>query len=141
MAKAECLSFEEITPGMKRGFEVTVTHEMLTAFSALTGDNNPLHMDCEYAKNAIFGKPVAHGMLVSSFLSRLVGMHLPGERSLFLSQTLNFRNPVHENDRVTVTGEVIRKSDRLKLITLKTTIARPGGEIVIDGEAKVIYRE
>jgi len=80
-------------------------------------------------------------MLLASFFSRLVGMHLPGKNSLYFSQTLNFRNPCFIGDQVIVGGEIIEKKSNMKLITMKTTIYNQTGKCLIDGLAKVIVRE
>ena len=49
------------------------------SFSELTGDNNRIHLDEEYAKESFFGKRVVHGMLVASLFSRIFGKVFPGE--------------------------------------------------------------
>lgn len=75
-------------------------------------------------------------MLTGCFFSTLVGMHCPGENSLYLSQTLNFRAPIFAGDKVLVRGTVISKNDSIRLITLKTEILRQGA-VAVDGEARV----
>ena len=42
-------------------------------FAKLTGDNNRIHTDLEYAKNSIFGNTVVHGMFVASLFSKVFG--------------------------------------------------------------------
>lgn len=139
MNKAEYLKFDEIETGMIRKFDVKMTLNLIDDFAKLSGDFNPLHVNQAFAEKTRFKKRVAHGFLVSSFLSRLVGMHLPGEKALYLSQTLKFKNPVFENDILTIKGKVINKSETLKLITIQTTIVKSTGETVVEGEAKVLY--
>ena len=70
---------------MKKEFNVKITETMLKKFSDFTGDNNPLHTDENYANTTKFGKRVCHGMLLSSFFSRPVGMELPGKHALYFS--------------------------------------------------------
>ena len=43
----------------------------------ITGDDNKLHVDAEYASETSFKKPVAHGMLSASFISTIIGTKLP----------------------------------------------------------------
>jgi acyl dehydratase len=40
------------------------------AFAKVTGDNNPLHLNADYAANTIFKKPIMHGFLGGSIFSR-----------------------------------------------------------------------
>ena len=98
---------EDIEIGQKMKFSVKVTESMLNEFAAITGDYNPLHMDETYAKTTSFEKRVCHGMLLASFFSRLVGMHMPGKNALYFSQSLNFQSPCFVNDELTVEGEVL----------------------------------
>jgi len=88
-----------------------------------------------------FGKRVSHGMLLSSFLSKLIGMHLPGENALYFSQSLDFQLPCFVDDVITVVGEVIDKSPATKMITVKTMIYNQSNDCLVSGVAKVMVRE
>ncbi|TSC68817.1 MAG: acyl dehydratase MaoC [Parcubacteria group bacterium Gr01-1014_56] len=119
-------------------FEVVVTEELVDAFAKLSDDFNPLHMDEVYAKKTAFKGRVVHGMLGGAFFSRLIGMHLPGARSLYLSQSLSFRKPMRIGMEVIVSGTVLHKADSLQTITLLMQVSDKGsGEVLTDGEAIV----
>ena len=134
------LDFAEIKIGMEKKFAVTITELMLENFAKLSGDYNPLHMDKNYAKNTLFKKRVCHGMLLSSFFSRLVGMYLPGQNALYLSQSLKFPTPCFINEKITVLGKVVSKSEATQIITLQNTIINESGKCLVDGNAKVLVR-
>ncbi len=127
--KAAKLKYHDIREGDFFAFDRKIGRKDILEFSKLTGDFNSLHIKDN----------VAHGMLSGSLFSVLVGMHCPGERSLYLNQTLNFRHPIYAGDRVTVRGTVINKSDSTEVITLKTEILKKG-KVMVDGEAKVKVR-
>jgi 3-hydroxybutyryl-CoA dehydratase len=135
------LTFENISIGYSDEFSVTVDSKMLESFANISGDFNPLHMDPVYAEQTPFKKQVCHGMLLASFFSKLLGMHIPGKNALYFSQSLNFRAPCFVNDTVTVKGVVIEKRETTKMITIKTEIINQDSVCVIDGIAKVIVRE
>ena len=135
------LTFENISIGYFDEFSVNVDSKMLESFANISGDFNPLHMDPIYAEQTQFKKQVCHGMLLASFFSKLVGMHIPGKSALYFSQSLNFRAPCFVNDVVTVKGTVIEKRETTKMITIKTEIINQDSVCVIDGIAKVIVRE
>ena len=97
-------------------------------------------MDEKYASETYLKRRVCHGMLLASYLSRLVGMYLPGKNALYFSQTLNFQAPCFLDDEITVEGEVIDKSISTRIITIKTSIYNQHKEYVVDGIAKVIIR-
>ena len=134
-------SFAELSIGQKATFTKKIDEKLVDDFAKLSGDLNPLHMNEEYAKNTKFGKRVCHGMLLSSFLSQLVGMYLPGKNSLYFSQSLNFRNPCFVNDEIVIKGEIIEKKSSTKFITIKTTIHNQNNICLVDGIGKVILRE
>ena len=68
-----------------RTLKVTVTEEMIDRFADLSGDLNPLHMHAEAAQRHGFPNRVAHGVLTLSFLSRLIGMEMPGDGAFWQS--------------------------------------------------------
>ena len=134
-------SFVEIEIGMQKRFQVVISEGMLDDFAKLSGDDNPLHMNEEYASSTSFKKRVCSGMFLSSFFSRLVGMYLPGKHALHISQSLNFVNPCFIGETITVEGKVIDKSPATKIIKLETTITNESGKRIIDGKAQVIVRD
>jgi len=135
------INFKEITIGYSKKFTVKITSKMLEDFATLSGDYNPLHMDSEYAEKTQFKKQVCHGMLLTSFFSRLIGMYIPGKNALYFSQTVNFRSPCFVEDIVTVIGEVTEKRDTTKMITIKTEIYNQNNICLVNGIGKVLVRD
>ena len=135
------INFKEITIGYSKKFTVKITSKMLEDFATLSGDYNPLHMDNKYAEKTQFKKQVCHGMLLTSFFSRLIGMYIPGKNALYFSQTVNFRSPCFVEDIVTVTGEVTEKRDTTKMITIKTEIYNQNNICLVNGIGKVLVRD
>jgi len=138
--KAAKLKYEEIKIGDIYKFKRKISNNDLLKFADLTGDYNPLHIDKNYGRNTKFAKNIVYGMLAGSLFSTLVGMYCPGEKCLYLSQTLFFKKPIFPGDGLTVKGTVLEKSDSLKLIRIKTEILK-ANDIVINGEAKVSFLE
>lgn len=114
-----------------------VTSEDVAAFAQLSGDNNALHLNEQFAARTDFRRCVAHGFLQASLLSTLVGTRLPGHGALYLSQSLDFTRPVFVGDTVTATGRVERVDRAARVLTLKTTITNQDGVVVLDGTAEV----
>lgn len=129
------LSYNDINVGDVHEFERTITQKDVLKFVELTGDHNPLHVDPAFGAQSQFGKNIVHGMLAGSLFSTLVGMYCPGERALYMSQTLQFRKPIFYGDHVVVRGTVVGKNDSIQVITLMTEILN-GAEVLISGEAK-----
>lgn len=128
--------YKDIEEGKVFQFKKTLDSQDVLKFSEITGDENPLHTDEDYAKTTPFKGRICQGMLVAGLFSTLFGMVCPGKNNLYLSQTLNFRKPVKINSEVTVRGTVREKIDSLKIIFVDTEILLDN-EVVIDGKAKV----
>ena len=63
------------------GEEATLTKVIsdddILMYSRITGDQNPVHINKEYAKGTMYGGKIAQGMLVAGFLSTLLGNSPP----------------------------------------------------------------
>jgi len=132
--KSSQLEYHEIEVESSYSFTRVLSGDDVQAFAQLSGDFNPLHVDEKFAIQSQFGRPVVHGMLTSSLFSTLVGMYCPGEKSLYLSQTLQFKMPLFYGDEVKVVGTVTGKVDAFRLLKLKTEIFRDD-DLIVSGEA------
>lgn len=129
--------FEEIQVGMSESFQVTVTEQMMDAFREMTGDENPLHSDEQYAIAKGFDKRVVYGMLTASFLSTLAGVYLPGQKSLIHSVEFKCVKPVLAGDCLTVSGTVAEKEERFRYIKVKAVICNQKNEKVLRGMMQI----
>ncbi|MBV4416552.1 MaoC family dehydratase [Clostridium tyrobutyricum] len=110
---------------------------MIKSFSKLSGDENPIHLNEEYAKTTIFKRRIAPGMLISSFISAVIANKLPGRGSVYLKQDLKFRRPVYINDVITTKVEIIGINIEKNIIILSTNCINQSNVIVIEGNAFV----
>ena len=53
---------------------LTPTQNDLDQFAKLSGDANPIHVDPDFAANSGFGRTVAHGAMLTSWLVRAAGL-------------------------------------------------------------------
>ncbi len=131
------MKYNEIEVGMVKELTHQLTQEDIKRFVELTGDDNRLHTDTDYASKTSFKKPVAHGMLGASFISTIIGTKIPGDGALWFSQSLEFLLPVRIGDLLIVRAEIIKKDDRNQVIELKTDVVNQHKQKVIQGFAKV----
>jgi acyl dehydratase len=124
--------------GESASLERTIDDAMIRRFADVTGDHNPIHLDDDYAKASFFEGRIAHGMLVASLISEVLGTTLPGPGTIYLGQQLNFRAPVRPGDTVTVRAEIVAFDKERSRITMSTRVTNQRGEVVIDGEAKLV---
>ncbi len=128
-----------LTIGDSASLTKTFTDEDVRAFARISGDNNPVHLDEEYAAKTMFKKRIAHGMLTAGLISAILGTQLPGEGSIYLGQTLNFKAPVYLDDTITATVTVVKLHERKPIATLETVCTNQDGVVVLDGEATVLF--
>jgi 3-hydroxybutyryl-CoA dehydratase len=131
-------TLKDIEEGLRKTFRVNITESMVNEFAKITGDYAPIHMDEEHARKTEFKHRICHGMLIGSFFSRLVGMHLPGENGLLLSYSGKHLSPCYLNQDVIVDGVIIGKSESTRIITIKATIRDGFGKLLVDGLLKVL---
>lgn len=72
-------TIDQLYIGLSASSSNVITEDKIKLFANVSGDYNPIHLDEAYAENSKFGKRIAHGMLVSSFISALFAMKLPGQ--------------------------------------------------------------
>lgn len=119
-----------------------INEALVGAFAALTGDNNPIHLDAAFAKNTIFGRPIAHGMLISSFFSRMIAESYPGPGSIYLAQNIRFLKPCFVGDTITVSIILNEKTeDEKKTIFQLYTRIFSRDTMIVDGTAEVMLRK
>jgi 3-hydroxybutyryl-CoA dehydratase len=134
-------TIDDIKPGLTHSFTVRVTEATINEFARLTGDYSPIHMEEEFARTTSFGHRICHGLLLGSFFSRLIGMHLPGKNALLLSYSLRHFLPCYLNQEIIVEGKVVEKSIATRVITVKAVVKDSLGKVLVDGIIKVLVRK
>lgn len=128
---------EDLKVGMSASFAKTVTEADIVLFAGVSGDNNAVHTNEEFAASTVFGGRIAHGFLTASVISAAVANRLPGPGTVYLGQQLRFCAPVRPGD--TVHAIVTVKSvDLLKARAVLNTVCRVRDMVVIEGEATVM---
>ena len=117
----------------------TITDEDVRTFAAVSGDENPIHLDEKFAADTPFGKRIVHGMLSASLISAVLANDLPGHGSIYLGQTLKFVAPVFIGDEITARVTVTYVREGKPIAKLETVCTNQRDEIVIEGEATVHY--
>ena len=135
--------YDDLYVGQEESFVTKITTQKEDDFRKITGDNNPLHIDDNFAKErGKFSSHISFGMLSAAYLSTLAGMYLPGEYSLIHSiDNISFRNPVYAGDTLKVTGKIVDKQDGLNLIIVKVRMKNQNGKTVLTTDMKIIVQK
>jgi NAD(P)-dependent dehydrogenase (short-subunit alcohol dehydrogenase family)/acyl dehydratase len=113
MSSLELAALEpsEVRVGLGAEYTRDVTEADVLAFAQLSGDENPLHTDAEYARTTNYAACIVHGAFQVSLASALLGMRLPGKRVVLTSVRGRFPAPLFHPCRVQVRGEVVAWSE------------------------------
>lgn len=128
---------EDLAPDMEASVSKTIADEDVSAFAALSGDINPVHLDDEFAAGTIFKKRIAHGFLTGALFSTVLGTKLPGPGCIYLSQNLKFRAPVYIGDDVVATCRITAVDTEKARVTLACDCS-VNGKTVLEGDAVVM---
>jgi acyl dehydratase len=125
--------------GEKAFMSKVFSEEDVIKYSEVSSDTNPVHLDEICASSTVFGKRIVHGMFVSSLFSALIGNEIPGNGSIYLAQTLNFKAPVFIGEQVTASVEIIDLREDKPIVTLRTLCVDHQERVLIEGEAVIKY--
>jgi 3-hydroxybutyryl-CoA dehydratase len=121
------------------GQQASITRKVTAAdvetFAGISGDNNPVHLDQEFAEKSRFKKRIAHGILSAGYISAVLGSKLPGPGTIYLSQNIAFKAPVFIGDTVTATVTVLNYRPDKHILTLRTECTNQDGIVVLEGQA------
>jgi acyl dehydratase len=115
----------------------TFTQSDLSRFAALSGDDNPIHVDPAFAARTKFGRTVAHGMFLYSVVCGVVSSHLSGPGMLQIEQELMFPSATPADEEVEIRVEVTKVQPAEGLADLTTFVLHPDGTPGLQGRTLV----
>ncbi|WP_338730208.1 MaoC family dehydratase [Haladaptatus sp. DJG-WS-42] len=120
--------------GDKVRFTKTISENDVIEFARASGDTNRLHLDKPYAEKTRFKGRIVHGTLAAGLISAALA-RLPG-LVIYLSQDVEFRNPIRIGDRITAEVEIVEDLGdyRYRL----STVVTDDDDTIVDGEAVVL---
>lgn len=125
--------YSQLKIGDSESFSKTITAADILLFAAVSGDQNQLHMNDEYAKTTPFGKRIAHGALTSALIPAALTSAFPG--SIYISQYVEFKGPVFIGDTITAVVTCREKKERNRVI-MQTNCYNQNGDCVLEGTAE-----
>lgn len=122
--------------------EFSFSQEEVNQFAKVSGDDNPIHLDEDYAAATSFNKPIMHGFLAGSVFSRLIGTKFPGEGTVYLKQSMAFRRPMYVDVSYKAILTVTMANANRHIAQIETRIVGvEDGKAYLTGEAQVMNAE
>lgn len=112
----------------KAVYKTNIIQADVDTFAELTGDYNPIHFE---------DNPIVHGMLTTAFVSYIIGMCLPGNGALLVSQSFDYLLPVRVGDTLQIVATVTQRSAAMNAIIMSITITNQNEDQVVIGKVTV----
>ena len=128
-------TFEQIAIGDTASITRTLSMDDIALFAVMSGDDNPQHLDTEFAASTRYEGVIAHGMWGAALISAVLGTRLPGAGTVYTGQTLRFLQPVRVGDTLAISVTVTALDPRSRHVTLACRCVNQHGAVVLDGEA------
>lgn len=108
-------------------------------FAKFSGDDNPVHLDDEYAAKTRFKHRIAHGAILLSLLSRVAGTKLPGHGTIVISQDVRYKEPCYIGDTVTAEIKIAHMRADKPVIKVDSRVTNQNGATLMEGGAILYY--
>ncbi|MET7511672.1 MaoC family dehydratase [Streptomyces albidoflavus] len=109
------LYYEEFEPGavIEHANRRTVTETDNVLFSTLTLNLAPLHLDAEYSRNSIYGRPLVNSLFILGLVSGITVPETTQGTTLgnLGFQEIKFPAPVFHGDTIHVRTEIVDKRE------------------------------
>lgn len=123
----------ETLRGRRARFSKTVGESDIYLFAGISGDFARAHVDEAWCARQPFGRRVAHGVLLMSFMSTCSTLVLEGFDRAALSlgyDRVRFTRPVHIGDTVTCTYEIVEVDTARRRTTGRIEMTNQDGATV-----------
>ena len=117
------------------------TRRDIEEYASLTGDQNPLFLDRQWAIKAGFADCVVPGPLLSGMFSCLLGTELPGRGTNWMKQKIHFPAPAYIGEEITASVKVVRIRPDKKIVNLYDTCVTDAGKLVCQAESTTLALE
>jgi 3-hydroxybutyryl-CoA dehydratase len=118
---------------------VEVTGDVVLAYADASGDHNPIHIGATFASTTPYGGPIAHGMLLLAYISRLLTTRFGYAWPETGSMDARFRAPAMVGSTITVVGEVtsIEAVDGGAVVGCAMRVLDAAGQALVTAAAKL----
>ncbi len=127
-----------VSVGDQVSFSKTVGEYDVYGFAGITGDFAGNHVDEEFMKRSVYGRRIAHGVLLVGYMSTCSSMMIEKSRGTELGETpvslgydrIRFLGPVFIGDTVTVTYRIAEVEPERRRSRSEIEVHNQDGELV-----------
>lgn len=132
-------SIRDFYVGQTVQIDKIITSDMIDEFASFSGDDNQLHLDKDFASKTEMKNIVVHGMINLSFVSQIIGTHLPGHGALWVSNSNNFLKPCRVNDKINFIALIKSIDLRSRIISVEVFARNQFNELILESKCEVYW--
>jgi 3-hydroxybutyryl-CoA dehydratase len=148
MPRAKQLFADDLTVGLVfRGETTALSLDHFSQFAALTGDKHPIHYDPAFAATTKFGRPVAHGLLLTAITAlgaTSFSAALEDSMVALVEQHMRFLHPAFVGDLLTPEFSVASNrpsaGGRMAVVEFAIELFNQAGEPILKGRHVYLLR-
>ena len=118
-----------------KSHSMKVTQNNVIMYSEASGDNNPIHINQEFASKSMFKESIALGMMIGAFLSEFLFSEFGDAWLKKGSIDIKFKLPIFMNEDITATSTVSNIENNM--IKLNIAVIKKDGTEAVKGYATV----
>ena len=125
--------------GTSASFSFSISMNEMQMFAVLSGDDNPIHFDSEFATSLGLSGPIVYGGLLIAKISRLLGGILPGHGCIWAGTTVSFVSPLYIGEKAVLNAKVVQVSPAVGLVKINHRI-HCSNRLILRGSSEAITR-
>ena len=119
----------------------SINQERLNAYARSSGDDNPLHLDSDFAAGTQFGGVIAHGMLTLAFISEMMAVAHGVDWLRTGSLRVRFKGAAYLGDQVETWGTLTKDQNSTLIYGVGANNTATGQELIMGSAGLTIIRE
>jgi 3-hydroxybutyryl-CoA dehydratase len=132
--------FAELSIGHTENISIVLSQSDVDAFMELSDDRSAIHVDDEYARSRGFEQRLVHGVLISAYISQLIGMLLPGKHGVLRGLSCEYRKPCYSPNLLFVKGSIVRLVPAFRLVGLSIEVRDKTGAVIATAKAETVMK-
>ena len=129
--------FAELKAGQEFNWNMVMTMDVMNMFRDISLDNNPIHIDSDYAKSCGFGNIVCYGNLLGLMISSLVGVEMRKYNAMLISESILFRHPFYPGDNIRLRGIMENILSVMRVAEMKLIFFNDNNVKIAQGKCQV----
>jgi len=117
-----------------------INQEQLKAYAKVSGDDNPLHLDPEFAAGTQFGGIIAHGMLTLAFVSEMMAAAHGRDWLESGGLRVRFKGAAYLGDRVEAWGNLAKEQGSSRTYAVGVRNSASGQDLIVGTAGFTINR-